>query len=68
MKIVETSTGTVWLDIPEFARKQNKNPETIRRWIVSGFAMELGFVIHRDPTGHWRIGIPRNHQSYPQFS
>lgn len=68
MKTVDTATGTVWLDVPEFARKQQKARTTIYEWCASGFVVELGYVIRKDVTGHWRIGIPPEHSAYSQFA
>lgn len=68
MKYVDTKTGTIWLDVKEFAEKQQKNSKTIRLWCISGFAVELGLLVHRDVTGHWKIGIPSSHQAFSQFS
>jgi hypothetical protein len=68
MKYVDSRTGTIWLDVKEFAEKQRKDPVTIRQWCNSGFVVELGLLVHRDVTGHWKIGIPQSHQSFSQFA
>ncbi len=67
MRTVDTSTGTVWLDTSEFAKRQLKDVTTVYKWIASGFVVELGYIVHRDSTGHWLIGIPPQHQAYNQF-
>jgi len=68
MKHAETKDGTTWLDVREFSKKQQKNPVTIRIWCRTGFLVELGFVIERDVTGHWKIGVPESHPAHAQFS
>jgi hypothetical protein len=68
MKIVDTKSGIVWLDVKQFADTQHKNPVTIRQWCATGFVVELGYLLHCDTTGHWRIGIPPHHQSYREFA
>ena len=63
-----TTDAIVWLDTEEFAIRQCKGGSTIRRWCNSGFIVELGFLLRRDPKGYWQIGIPLQHQAYAQFA
>ncbi len=58
---------TIWLTVKDFAKKQQKRPVTIYRWIETNFVIELGFSINRDCTGHVKIGIPPEHPSYRHF-
>jgi hypothetical protein len=52
-----------WLTITEFANEWQKDPVTIRRWCYSGFCLKLGFKLHREYNGRWRIGIPESVQT-----
>jgi hypothetical protein len=49
----------VWLPISAIAREYNRDPESIRRWCLNGFMIELGYTIRRDETGHWIVGVPQ---------
>lgn len=64
-----TTTPTIisWLTPEEFAIHQCKTSRQIRRWCQSGFIVELGLLLRRDPTGHWYIGIPSTHSDYGHF-
>jgi hypothetical protein len=68
MKTIDPKTETVWLNAREFAAKQNKVKNTIYKWCASGFIIELGFVLSRDATGHYLIGVPKTHPAYQQFA
>lgn len=57
----------IWLSVREFAQKQRKNARTIYYWVDSGFIIDLGYRLVRDPTGHWQIGIPPEHPSFADF-
>lgn len=46
---------TQWLPVSVVAREYNKDSKTIKRWCSSGFILRLGFVIKRDPKGHWLL-------------
>jgi hypothetical protein len=56
----------VWIPLSAVAKEYNRHPESIRRWCVSGFLIELGFSIRQDETGHWIVGVPRD--QYQKFS
>jgi hypothetical protein len=49
----------VWLPISTVAEIYNRHPESIRRWCVNGFMIELGYMLRQDETGHWIVGVPR---------
>lgn len=42
-----------WLSTGSVGRMWNKSERTIRRWCESGFAMQIGFRVWRDPKGRW---------------
>lgn len=65
----KTSLGKdekVWVPISSFARVYNRDTETIRRWIISGLIVEIGFSIRKELTGRWLIGVPMS--EYSSFS
>lgn len=60
--------NVTWLKPSEFAVRQCKRVRTIQLWCKSGFIVELGFILCRDVTGNWLIGVPYHHPSYAQFA
>lgn len=66
-KTVDFADGAVWLNVNEFAARQNRPTITIYKWVNNGFIVELGFLLRYDWTGHILIGIPRQHNAYAQF-
>lgn len=58
---------TLWLTVSNFAKKMNRQPITIYKWCESGFIVELGYLLRKDCTGRWSIGIPHKHESYLNF-
>jgi hypothetical protein len=62
----------IWLPVSAIAREYQKSPQMIRNWVKSGFILEIGYVVKRDVTGHFIIGVPAslfanfaNNQSRP---
>lgn len=57
-----------WVPVVVIAREYEKSPQMIRNWIRSGFILELGFMVKRDVTGHFKVGVPdaklRNFQTH----
>ena len=64
--MIPVEQDRVWLPISQVAKEYSRDPESIRRWCLSGFLIELGFAIRRDQTGHWIIGVPQS--VYEKFS
>lgn len=46
-----------WYTTTEFAIEMGKSVQTINRWVLSGFIVQLGHKLRRDETGHWYIGV-----------
>lgn len=49
----------VWVPISVIAKEYGKSPRMIRKWVHSGFILEIGYFVRRDITGHFIIGVPR---------
>lgn len=64
---VNDKNKALWLTASQLATKYNKEAQTIRLWFRDGFFIKRGYLIERDPTGHWRVGIPSDHADYPEF-
>jgi hypothetical protein len=47
-----------WLTISQAAKHFDKDVSVIRRWCYSGAAVTFGFLVRRDQTRHWQLGIP----------
>ena len=52
------TTDIVWIPLSEIAIEYRKSPRMIRKWVHSGFILEIGFSVQRDVTGHYLIGVP----------
>lgn len=66
--MTKAKTITVkWLTVQEFAEKQGKSPSRIYEWCQTGFVIELGFLLKKDYTGHWRIGVSVRHPAFHEF-
>jgi hypothetical protein len=48
----------VWVPMSVIASEYKRDVETIRRWAISGLLVEVGFVVRKDLTGHWSVGVP----------
>lgn len=59
-------TNITWVPLSVVATEYKRDVETIRRWAISGLLVEVGFVVRKDITGHWSVGIPEN--IYSTFS
>lgn len=55
-----------WVPLSVIAAEYKRDVETIRRWALSGLLVEVGFVVRKDLTGHWSVGVPEN--LYSSFS
>ncbi len=67
MRVLDPISSVLWLDVREFSRVLMKSQKTIWGWCLSGFIVELGYILEKDPTGHYRIGITPSHPCYTQF-
>jgi len=55
-----------WVPLSVIAQEYKRDVETIRRWAISGLLVEVGFVVRKDLTGYWSVGVPA--QIYSTFS
>jgi hypothetical protein len=55
---VKNQEEVVWLPLSAIAREYQKSAKQIRLWARDGLLIEIGFMVRRDPTGHWIIGVP----------
>jgi hypothetical protein len=56
----------VWVPLSVIATEYHRDVETIRRWVHSGLLVQVGFVVRKDLTGYWSVGIPP--EIYSTFS